>query len=143
MVYSLTSQTLAFIPDNLSSVYDSEDLPDFSPTQIRRLTTDPNSLPDTIGSLKDIIPLGPPILACCIDGLQILGCSEQSRWYQDCFKFFIEVLGTTKPPQPRIMKVWLFTDGYSEALQAAVNASWTEADVTNSEGDTEPLEIKQ
>ncbi|PYH66433.1 uncharacterized protein BO88DRAFT_456285 [Aspergillus vadensis CBS 113365] len=141
MVYSLTSQMLAFIQDNLSSVYDSEDLPDFSPARIRRLTTDPNSLPDAIAFLKDIIPLGPPILACCIDGLQILDCPEQSRWYQDCLTSFIQVLGTTKPPQPRIMKVWFSTDGYCEALQVAVNAGWIEADITNSEDDTEPLEI--
>ncbi|RAK92303.1 hypothetical protein BO79DRAFT_277072 [Aspergillus costaricaensis CBS 115574] len=143
MVYSLTSQMLAFIQDNLSSVYDSEDLPDFSPARIRRLTTDPNSLPDAIDFLKDIIPLGPPILACCIDGLQVLDYSEQSHWYQDCLKSFIEVIGTTKPPHPRIMKVWLSTDGYCEALQVAVNAGWIEADITNSEDDTEPLEIDQ
>ncbi|KAL3261639.1 hypothetical protein ABHI18_003568 [Aspergillus niger] len=143
MVYSLTSQMLAFIPKDLSSVWDSEDLPDLSPARIRRLTTDPNSLPDAIGFLKDIILLGPPVLACCVDGLQLLDCPEQSRWYQDCLKSFIEVIGTTKPPQPRIMKVWLSTDGYSQALQAAVNAGWIEADITNSEDDTEPLEIEQ
>ncbi|PWY79959.1 hypothetical protein BO83DRAFT_386062 [Aspergillus eucalypticola CBS 122712] len=134
---------LAFIQDNLSSVYDSEDLPDFSPARIRRLTTNPNSLSDAIGFLKDIIPLGPPILACCIDGLRILDSSEQSHWYQDCLESFIEVIGTTKPPHPRIMKVWLSTDGNSEALQVAVNAGWIEADITNSEGDAEPLEIDQ
>ncbi|GIC89799.1 uncharacterized protein Aud_006227 [Aspergillus udagawae] len=142
MVYALISQMVRLVPSDLSSALDSEYLPDLSPARIRRLSTDLNSLPDAIGLLSDLLPLGPSVIACCVDGLQILDFPEEPPWYQDCLKKFIEVLATTKPPHPRIRKLWLSTDGHSWALQEAVTAGWIEANNTNSEDDTQPLALR-
>ncbi|GES65449.1 phytanoyl-dioxygenase family protein [Aspergillus terreus] len=142
MVYDLISQVVCLVPSDLSSALDSDHMPDLSPARIRRLSTDLNSLPNAISLLRDLLPLGPSVMACCVDGVQILDFPEESPWYQDCLKKFIEVLATTKPPYPRIRKLWLSTDGHSWALQDAVTAGWIEANHTNREDGTQPLALR-
>jgi hypothetical protein len=142
MVYALISQMVSLVPSDLSYTLDSEHMPDLSPARIHRLSTDPKSLPNAIGLLRDLLPLGPAVMACCVDGLQILDFPEEPPWYQECLKTFVEVLATTKPPHPRTRKLWLSTDGHSWALQGAVTEGWIEANSTNSEDDSQPLALR-
>ncbi|KAL5339790.1 hypothetical protein BJX70DRAFT_147313 [Aspergillus crustosus] len=148
MVYALIAQLVPLIPQDLSSDIDGDHLPDFSPERIQTLTPDPNSnewdtkklLPSAISLLADLLPQGPLLFACCIDGLQTLDDTKPA-WYESCLKEFIKVLATIRPQPPSVMKLWLSTDGNCRALQEPVRKKWLQSDITESEDQTEPLDL--
>lgn len=139
MVFALIYQVSTILPADLLSSLDSKDIPDLTASRINSIQPDLQSLPDAIELLKDMIAAGPPLFACCIDSLQFLDKEGESEWYKSCFKRLVEVLGFSKPSHPRILKMWLSTDGHSWSLQDAVNKGWMQAHKTNHESKDEPL----
>ncbi|OKL61127.1 hypothetical protein UA08_03089 [Talaromyces atroroseus] len=139
MVLALIYQVSTTLPPDISSILDSEDMPDLSPSRVDSIKPRLESLPNAIELLGDMLALGPPLFACCIDSLQILDKEEESARYKACFRRFVEILGNAKPSHPRILKMWLSTDGHSWSLQDAVNEGWFRSHQTYHESEDEPL----
>ena len=113
LVYSLIYQVAQQIPlDFVSQV-------DFSAERFAGLDRASGSLADAVSLLRDLIVVGPGLLFCVIDGLQIL---ENGTHDADntLLGEIIEILrGTRMAESPgclRVVKAFFTTDGFADAL---------------------------
>jgi hypothetical protein len=143
MVFALIYQISTIIPEDLSSWLDSEEIPDLSALLLNSLQPDLQSLPAAIELLGDMLAIVPSsVFACCIDGLQFLDKEGEGEGYKACFQQFVKVLGYAQTSYPRVLKIWLSTDGHNGLIQDAVEERWMQTRKTVCENQDESLRIE-
>lgn len=145
MVYALVYQAASFLPEHLVADEDEDQQPDLSSARLHRLASDVQSLPEAIDLLGELVSIGPPLLYCVVDGVQLLDRQQDSPFVKDCLNRFVEVLKKTvisTVDHSRIVKIGFSTDGHSIVLQDGVKGGWLDRQRYDIEKQDVPLRLR-
>ena len=123
MTYSLILQLVWLLPDEFCA--DKQ----FDAGRFALLDRSIRTLPDALVLMEDLLAMGPQVLMCILDGIQMSDddCDDQEGT-GIFLNFFLEILKHSK--EGRILKLLFTTDGYCHRLRQQLNLD-EQVDVMN------------